>query len=225
LKFWGSIDISGNLPSGEPMLRLDLVLEQADGRKTVIATDAAGAGWEVADGPYLRNNIYLGTVYDGRREATKVWSSKGVSAVTPATLSSIGVLTPALIPPIRAFELLPGVRSGVGDADGAVVYDMGRNFAGTVNITLVGALESGATIDFLYGEILFPNGSVNGLTSVAGQIKGPGQGGKCAPDVAYQRDSYISGGLDANERVSFIPKFTWHGFRYVAVSISGEAWT
>ena len=51
------------------------------------------------------------------------------------------------------------------------------------------------SIEFLYGEVLWGNGSVNGLTSVAGQIKHPGEGGDCAPNIAYQKDIFITKGL------------------------------
>ena len=58
------------------------------------------------------------------------------------------------------------------------------------------------------------------MTSVAGQIKRPGVGGACAPDVAFQRDVYISDIIEDEKTVSFVPRFTWHGFRYVEVSSS-----
>ena len=80
-------------------------------------------------------------------------------------------------------------------------------------------MASGEEIEFKYGEILWPNGSVNVMTSVAGQIKRPGVGGPCAPGVAYQRDVYISDIIE-DEDCFFVPRFTWHGFRYVEVSSS-----
>jgi alpha-L-rhamnosidase len=44
--------------------------------------------------------------------------------------------------------------------------------------------------------------------------------GQCAPDIAYQKDIFISSGLSSNKTTSsFLPRFTWHGFRYVAVSL------
>ena len=67
-----------------------------------------------------------------------------------------------------------------------------------------------------YGELLFPNGTLNGWTSVAGQIKGPGVGGSCSPDIAWQADTFILG--DSPEVQYFTPPFTWHGFQYVEVT-------
>ena len=81
-----------------------------------------------------------------------------------------------MIPPIRSISKLVGRRIDVLPS-GATVWDMGQNFAGTVNITFMGPLASGVEIEFKYGEILWPNGSVNVMTSVAGQIKRPGVGG------------------------------------------------
>ena len=78
---------------------------------------------------------------------------------------------------VAAGPFLPG--------DGSIVYDAGANIAGIVNITVVG--PPGAVLIARYGELLFPNGSVNGLTSVAGQVKS-GNGGACAPEIAFQED-------------------------------------
>ena len=79
-----------------------------------------------------------------------------------------------------------------------------------------GSLQAGTVFKFRYGEILFSNNTVNGLTSVAGQIKS-GNGGVCAPDIAYQEDIFISDHLQDKEIFEYIPRFTWHGFRYVQV--------
>jgi alpha-L-rhamnosidase len=67
-----------------------------------------------------------------------------------------------------------------------------------------------------YGELLYPNGSLNPMTSVTGQIKGQQvEPGSEAPSTAWQRDIYILKG--AGEEV-YTPRFTFHGFRYVEVS-------
>ena len=93
------------------------------------------------------------------------------------------------------------------------VYDIGKNIAGVCKFFFQGA--AGTTVSMRYGELLFPNGTLNGWTSVAGQIKGPGVGGECSPAVAWQADQYILKG-DA-EGEFWIPQFTWHGFQFVEV--------
>jgi alpha-L-rhamnosidase len=49
---------------------------------------------------------------------------------------------------------------------------------------------------------------------VAGQIKSKGTGGAGAPDIAWQQDSFIMGNKGTD---TFLPEFTFHGFRYVEV--------
>ena len=76
------------------------------------------------------------------------------------------------------------------------------------------APPAGREVRFLYGELLHADGSVNGLTSVAGQIKS-GNGGACAPPIAYQVDNYTLRGDAPTEEWS--PPFTWHSGRYVQI--------
>jgi alpha-L-rhamnosidase len=75
-----------------------------------------------------------------------------------------------------------------------------------------------------YGELLNKDGSLNPLTSVAGQIKGSRKnaegklesvGGPGAPPVAWQSDTYIAKGRGVE---SYTPRFTFHAFRYVEVT-------
>ena len=230
LKMWGKRDLRNDLATGPPMFRLDLVIEYYDGTKKIVSSnkgnDEEDGKWMLSPGPYSNNNIYLGSVYDQRREK-EVWSETGVMVVEQHILSALGVLEASRLPPIRAFEHLSGKiispyrNNGDDDKDDdAIVYDMGRNFAGTINVTFQGPLPMNTSIEFLYGEVLWGNGSVNGLTSVAGQIKHPGEGGDCAPNIAYQKDIFITKGLRENETYSHVPRFTWHGFRYIAVSLS-----
>lgn len=75
------------------------------------------------------------------------------------------------------------------------------------------------TISIRYGELLYSNGSLNPMTSVAGQIKN-GNGGPCAPFIAWQIDQFVCGGGERTNqtKVIFRPNFTWHAFRYVEIS-------
>jgi hypothetical protein len=98
---------------------------------------------------------------------------------------------------------------------GELVLDIGRQISGVCTFCFAGGAPAGARVDFRYGELLYTNGSVNGLTSVAGQVKS-GNGGPCAPEIAFQEDHYIARG-DAGDEC-FTPRFTWHAARYVGVT-------
>ena len=222
LRFWGSIEVSQHLPTGPPMFRLDLILETSSNNRMVISSSDDGT-WETTAGAWIRNNIYLGTKFDQRRSnlissnITSSWSSENVVLAS----TDVGTIMPQTIPPIRCVEILTGSKMFSRSSSIVTineVWDLGRNFAGVPNVTFRGPMIAGTTYRFRYGEILFPNGTVNGWTSVAGQIKRKGMGGTCAPDVAYQEDVYISDHLNEGDEVSFVPRFTWHGFRYIEIT-------
>ena len=65
LRLWGHINPRENLTIGEPRLILQLVAEFTDGTSQTIVTDES---WKAGDSPILRNNVYLGEVYDARKE-------------------------------------------------------------------------------------------------------------------------------------------------------------
>lgn len=92
------------------------------------------------------------------------------------------------------------------------IVDLGKNFAGVCQYRLQGT--AGDTVNFRYGELLFPNGSLNPMTSVAGQVKS-GNGGPCAPTIAWATDRYVVGQTGRVER--WAPEYTWHAFRYVEI--------
>jgi alpha-L-rhamnosidase len=75
-----------------------------------------------------------------------------------------------------------------------------------------------------FGELLHEDGTLNFLTSTAGQIKGlkkdangnmVPKGGPGSPEFAWQQNVYIArgGGTEI-----FVPRFTFHGFRYMEIS-------
>jgi alpha-L-rhamnosidase len=69
------------------------------------------------------------------------------------------------------------------------------------------------------GELLYADGTLNGLTAVCGQIKGGGKDyrydGVGQPKTAFQLDEYV---LKGQGTEVFTPGFTFHGFRYVEVT-------
>eukprot|EP00940_MAST-03C_sp_MAST-3C-sp2_P003140 g3140.t1 len=209
LQFWGHLNLREHMTVGCPMVIMDLLLTRADGSSVVAASTQSDASWFATDGPMLRNDIYIGTKFDGRwKRNDRTW----FTAISAPNASLVGKLYKQTVPPIRRVETLPGKKIDDG------LWDCGRNFAGVARVTVAGPVSEGTHVVFRYGEILWPNGTINVLTSVAGQIKGPGVGGACAPALAEQRDELILPHLRANETYSFAPNFTWHGFRYVHVS-------
>ncbi len=209
LRMWGRFNLRAALTVGRPCLIAKLELRYADGSTETVATDAA---WKVADGPLLRNSLYLGEVYEARRE-TPGWQQPGFddSAWRPAAqvAGPPGALQPRTAPPVHVRETWQA-RSVKEIRPGVYVADLGRNFAGRARLVLPPG-AAGEAVTLRYGELLNRDGTVNGLTAVCGQIKRAGVGGPGAPAVAEQCDVYIRrGGAE-----TYTPRFTWHGFRYL----------
>lgn len=212
LRMWGRINLRDHLPVGRPRLVSQLVIDFEDGTRQVVSTDAS---WKVADGPILRNNVYLGEVYDARREKPG-WDRPGFddSAWRPSVVceGKLGPLQAQPQPPVRAVgQLSP---KGISQpTPGVFIFDMGENFAGWVRLKVKG--PAGTRVKLRYGELLHKDGSLNVMTSVCGQIKQAGVGGPGASEVAHQGDTYVLRGEGVE---TYTPSFTFHAFRYVEVT-------
>jgi len=217
LRMWGRLNLREHLAVGRPCLIAQLEIRFADGSSFTVVTDKS---WKVHEGPLLRNNIYLGEVFDARKEIPgwdtagfddSAWS-QAVSAPNPG-----GRLEAQSQPPIRAaVEIRP---AGISEPrPGVFIVDFGENFAGWARLQV--KAPRGTKIRLRYGELLYPDGTLNPMTSVCGQIKGMRSdgspvGGPGAPEVAVQQDVYICRG--EGEEV-YVPAFTFHAFRYVEVT-------
>jgi alpha-L-rhamnosidase len=213
LKMWGHLNLRQHLPVGRPRAMAQLEIEYADGTRQIVATDAT---WKVAPGPVVRNSVYLGEVYDARRE-TPGWDRPGFAdaAWAHASLATepVGALRPQMQPPIRVTgRLRPIARTQ--PRQGVFLFDMGQNYAGWARLRVRGS--AGTTVKMRFGELLNPDGTLNAMTSVAGQIKnGKDNRDNEYPQLAYQGDVYI---LSGRGDEVYTPRFTWHGFRYVEVT-------
>ncbi len=199
------------LDCGRPAVKAQLRITYQDGDIEEIYTDQS---WQTTSGPIIRNNIYLGEVYDARQEQSG-WSLAGIelkkSKKAIETEGPKGKLTAQMQPQIKPIEIIKPV--GINEIQpGVYLFDMGVNFAGVIRIKVNG--PEGTKITLRYGEDIYPDGTLNGMTAVAGQIKGC-DAGEGAPHIAWQEDQYILKG-DVNGE-TWNPRFTFHGFRYVEV--------
>ena len=216
LRLWGHINPRAALAIGEPRVIVQLTVEFADGTSQTIVTDES---WKVSDGPILRNSVYLGEVYDARKEQ-RGWDRPGFddSGWQPAVSATeaLGPLRAQTAPPIRVTRVLKPVKL-TEPKPGVWIFDLGQNFAGWVRLRVRG--PAGTRVSLRSGELLYPDGTLNGMTAVCGQIKQGGPNyrypGTGAPKTAWQMDQYILRG--EGEEV-YVPRFTFHGFRYVEVT-------
>lgn len=217
LRMWKRFNLREALTVGEPRAIVQLVVEFTDGTSQTIATDET---WRVGDGPVLRNSVYLGEVYDARREQPG-WDQAGfddsrwetaVRAGDPA----LGGLRAQSAPPIRITRTLQPVKL-TEPRPGVFIFDFGQNFSGWARLRVRGA--AGTRVRLRSGELLYPDGTLNGMTAVVGQTKIGGTNyqydGVGQPKTAFQQDEYIVNGRGTEV---FTPRFTFHGFRYVEVT-------
>jgi alpha-L-rhamnosidase len=125
-----------------------------------------------------------------------------------------GALSSQSQPPVRITKILKPFHINE-IAPGLFIADFGQNFAGVARIRVKG--KAGTKIKLKYGEGLHSDGTLNYLTTTAGQIKEMWKvnGGPGAPATAWQEDNYTLKGGGVEE---WSPRFTFHGFRYVEIS-------
>lgn len=176
-------------------LLLQIDITYADGRSETIGSDTQ---WKASTGPILESDIYNGEVYDARLEktgwTTASYSDAGWSGVKVVDIPKDKLIAPAG-PPVRAIEEIKAVKILKTPA-GLTVVDFGQNMVGWVRMKVRGA--AGTTVTLRHAEVLDKAGEFYTANLRA----------------AKQTNRYTlkGGGEEVWE-----PRFTFQGFRYVAV--------
>lgn len=204
-----------------PAFIAQLELEFEDGSRRVIATDDT---WEVsADGPIREADLIMGEAFDARLDVPD-WSAplidsdweweKAIRAEDNgpvwtvfhdnrgARKVNIGFREPAKLqaypaPPIRITEELSAVELTEPEP-GTYIFDLGQNFAGVIRLKVEGA--EGTRVRIRYGEMLHDDGRL--MTENLRK--------------ARATDFYTLRGDQGGE--TWVPRFTYHGFRYVELT-------
>jgi len=156
---------------------------------------ASDQSWSSGLSPVLKSGIYFGETYDARLEGAP--ADQGVALhedFDPA------VLVAHEVNGVKELDALPPVSS-FKDAEGRTVYDFGQNAAAYVAFTVSG--EAGASLLVEHAEIL-------------------DKGEFCNSNLrsAPCRVTYV---LKGEGRESYRPVFTFQGFRFARVTITGRA--
>ncbi len=178
---------------GPPKLIAELDVRYADGSAETIGTDAK---WKVQRGPVVFDSAYGGEDFDAR-QLPEGWEAPGFEDAAWSAAEMVdgpgGSLIPAIAPDVGQHEQYrPVKQTDVGN--GRVVYDLGQNFAGVVNVRVQG--PAGAILRLTPGELLNADGTVSQAT-----FHGP------------MWWSYTLRGTEAGE--TWEPLFGYGGFRYV----------
>ena len=213
LRKWGRRNLREDLSTvGKPVFIAKLLINYKNGQSEEIVSDPS---WTYAYGPIVKNSVYLGVVYDARKEI-KGWDSPGFDdkgwQPAKAGIPPAGKLQETFFPPVQISQEITPVEI-YSPETGVWMIDMGVNFTGTYKMKLSG--NPGDTITFRLGERIYEDGTLNPMTAVIGQIKRKGMGGPGAPDVAWQTNSYILGDQTSGW---FQPEFTYHTYRYIEIT-------
>jgi len=177
-------------------LLLCLDLEFKDGSKQSIITDKS---WRCTEGPIISSDLLMGEKYDARREMSG-WATAEFDdnswqhAVVVKAPESLLKAQPS--EPIQITELVKPIRV-TEPAPLVYVFDLGQNIAGWARLKVSG--EAGTEVTLRFAERLNPDGTVYTQNLRRAQAT----------------DTYILKGI--GEEI-FEPRFTFHGFQYVAVT-------
>ncbi|MDO9373392.1 MAG: glycoside hydrolase family 78 protein [Ferruginibacter sp.] len=177
-------------------LLCQLTVSFTDGSTETIVTDNSWKGTQ--DGAVLKNGIYYGEDYDARKEQAG-WSKSGFDdskwkAVRVTTEDKNNLLAEETVPMRKIGQVTP-VKI-FRTPKGTLVADLGQNMVGWIKLTVNG--EAGKTITLRHAEVLDKYGEFYTENLRAAQ--------------ATARYTCKGGGIETYE-----PRFTFFGFRYVAV--------
>jgi alpha-L-rhamnosidase len=181
--------------SDHSLFRAQLEITYADGTTDIIPSDAT---WKGGSGEILGSDEQLGEVIDARKAVA--WSDPAFndSAWANTTVEDHPTveLDPQVGPPVRKLmELTPKKITRQGNV---WLVDFGQNMVGHVRLSARG--PAGTTIEVTHGEMLNPDG-----TLFHENLR-----------TAISLDTFTLKGGGAPE--TFEPLFTFHGFRYAALT-------
>ncbi len=184
---------------GPPPLRLraQLEIEYADGTHDRVVSDP---GWQASDSAVLRSDLYNGEQYDAREEQPG-WDTSGFHADGHWRPASRGDAPSAQLvsqnfEPIELEQILKA-KTITNPSPGVYLFDMGQNMVGTEKLLVRG--PRGTRVQLRFGEVLQPNGQL-----YAANMR-----------TAGETDVYT---LRGGGEETFVPHFTYHGYRYVEIT-------
>lgn len=181
---------------GTPRLRLDLVIEYADGTTETIKTDRS---WKLnADGAVRYSNLYDGEMYDSRLEWEN-WLRPGYDdhkwRQAEAVSAPGGIMRGNITEPVRVYAVDKplGIRR-YGDR---YILDFGTNASGVLRLRL--RVAHGDTVCIRHAELLASDTTRLYTANLRS---------------AEQKAFYIGNGKES----VWQPEFTWFGFRYAEIT-------
>lgn len=184
------------LSYGFPMMMLKLQVEYQDGTRETFVSDLT---WKASASPVTYSSIFGGEDYDATRYQAGWMKPEYNDAHWQKVLptSARGQLQVSKALPVKVMEEFPTTRIRKTKY-GKWMYDLGQNFAGTVQITASGS--AGQKIQMNTCELF--DESVDSITVHGG----------------YRGEYRLTYTLGGGEPETWHPQFTYFGQRYVIVS-------
>ncbi|WP_205471071.1 family 78 glycoside hydrolase catalytic domain [Nocardioides sp. SYSU D00038] len=180
----------------ETSLVARLRIDYSDGTSQWVDTD--DATWNAAPGPYTLADLIDGESYDARL-ARSGWNQPGYDDSGWGDAITRTAPTAQVVPqpdePVRTTQELATVER-TEPAPGRWTYDLGQNMVGVARMVLTG--QAGQTVTIRYGEELNPDGTLYTANLRSAKVT--------------DRYTFASTGT-----VTYEPRFTQHGFRYVEI--------
>jgi alpha-L-rhamnosidase len=177
-------------------LLCELRIKYTDGTEEAIVSDKEWKGTQ--DGPVTMNSIYNGENYDARKEmkgwATAGFNDGGWKAVNIADYSKNDLITVQTVP-VRRIEELKPIKI-FRTPKGTLVADVGQNMVGWVKLKVKG--NAGATVTIRHAEVL-------------------DKYGEFYTENLRAADATAKYTLKGGEEETYEPRFSFFGFRYVAI--------
>ena len=181
---------------GDPCLTAYLIIYYSDGSFDQLMTDDS---WECGVGPMVYADIFNGCKFDERLNnpdwCSYHFQSKSLSKAAICQGPG-GKMEPAMLSPIVGHApICPVAKWQLGQK---WIYDFGQNIAGVIKFDTLYGLKENETLTVRHSEELDENGDLFTATL----------------RTAKATDVYVSDGNDCH---SFMPYFTYHGFRYASI--------
>jgi alpha-L-rhamnosidase len=185
------------LDTETPKALCQLELTMKDASKEVIISDASWKG--TTNGPIRVSEIYDGEIYDANLEMPN-WTTNNFNDTNWESVSAFPISDDISLEPKRhttAKNKIELATKQVVEKDGAVIFDLKQNMVGVPVVKV--PMKKGQILKMRFAEMLSPDGTFytdNYRTA--------------------QSTNYYTASEDGV--VEWMPKFTFHGFRYVELS-------
>lgn len=188
-KFW--------LDTETPKILCQLEITKKDGSKEIIVSDDSWKG--TTKGPIRLASIYDGETYNANLEMPN-WNTNNFNDDNWEPVNSFPIANAILLEPKRHTTVKSKIKlttKQVFEKDGAVIFDLKQNMVGVPLVKV--PMKKGQTLKIRFAEMLSVDGSFY-TENYRGALS----------------TNYYTASKDGV--IEYMPKFTFHGFRYVELS-------